>query len=150
MSAADQSRFLQTFSDRRQCFSDLLGFSAEQLSLIESDDYTRLLAILGSKQRVIGRLEEISRMHPWLWQEWQRHRDGLDSELRAACEKVLAETEDVLAELMQHERNSTTHLSRRRDETQFQLHRVTAGAQAQAAYRDSLAPRTHRHLDVGQ
>lgn len=150
MSVAEQSNFLQAFTDRHRCFSELLRFSQQQRALIDSDDYTQLLAILGSKQRVIGRLEEIGRMHPALGQDWKQQRDSLPAADRSLCDEQLAATEVLLEELMELERTSTDQLARRRDETQLELHRVTTGAQAQAAYRDSLAPRTHRHLDVGQ
>lgn len=142
--------FLQTFTDRRHCFAELRALSLEQLSLIDTDDYSRLLSILGSKQRIIGRLEEIGRTHPLLWQDWKLRRDRLESDTRTDCDAILAETEAILADLLEHERASTDHLSRRRDETQLQLQRVTTGTQAQAAYRDSLAPTTHRHLDIGR
>lgn len=142
--------FLQTFTDRRQCFVELLLLSREQLSLIDGDDYQRLLAVQGSKQRIIGRLEEIAKAAPRLGQEWKNCRDQLAPADRKACEAALAETEAILAALLEQERISTEYLQRRRDETQLQIAQLTAGEQAQSAYRDSLAPVTHRHLDINQ
>ena len=69
--------FLQTFADRRQCFSDLLELSRRQLGLVESDDYAQLLGLLGGKQRIIGRLEALGRARPQLWDEWRAARAEL-------------------------------------------------------------------------
>ena len=141
---------LQAFTSRRQCFAELLELSREQFRLIDEDDYTRLLRILGSKQRIIGRLEEIGKTYPRLGQEWKTRRDRLSTATRRACDETLAATDAMLAEIMEQERISTEHLARRREETRLQLQSVAAGAHAQTAYRDSLAPVTHRLLDVGQ
>jgi hypothetical protein len=83
-------------------------------------------------------------------QEWHTHRDSLPPAFRQSCEETLAESERLLGELMEHERISTEFLARRRDETRSQLQQISAGSHAQAAYRDSLAPVTHRVLDVDQ
>lgn len=145
-----ESDYLRTFRERRQCFAELLLLSREQLGLIDGDDYPRLLAILGNKQRVIGRLEEIGKSQPRLGQTWQSQRDRLTPAARRACDETLAETESILATLLEQERISTDHLASRREATRQQLECVTAGAQVQEAYRDSLAPVTHRHLDLDQ
>lgn len=142
--------FLQTFTDRRECFAELLKLSREQCELVDGDDYPRLLSLLGSKQRVIGRLEEIGKSRPKLGQEWHSRRDELPAISRQECDHVLHETEVILAELLIHERMSAEHLTRRRDETRLQLSTIAAGAEAQTAYHDNLAPVTHRHLNVDQ
>lgn len=144
------TEFIKTFHDRRQCFAELLVLSQRQQGLVETDDYTQLMRLLAGKQQIIGRLEAISNGAPRLWDDWRRERDVLPLAARDACERTLAETEALLAELLEHERVSTETLSRRRDETQEQLRSVTGGARVNQAYRDSLAPATHRILDLDQ
>ena len=148
MSVVASTNYLQCFVDRRQCFAELLQLSREQHQLIDTDDYTTLLVVLGNKQRVIGRLEEIARMNPYLGADWQTHRDRLPPTMRKGCEQVLAETEGILVDLMEEERQCTQFLTHRREETRLQLQGISAGQNAQSAYRDSLAPVTHRTLDV--
>jgi hypothetical protein len=144
------SDFLQTFTDRRQCFADLLELSKRQLGLVEADEYSRLLGLLGGKQQIIGRLETIGKAQPNLWDAWRQERDRLAPQARQACEQILAETESLLAELLEHERVGTDRLAHRRDQTAHQLRTVAAGSRVNQAYRDSLAPVTHRHLDLDQ
>lgn len=147
MSAPD---YVAMFGERRKCFAALLELSRRQSGLVETDDYTELLNVLGKKQQIIGHLEEVGSRRPHLWQEWRRDRDRLPKAARQACEISLAESESLLAELMEHERVSTETLARRRDETRRELQSVTSGVRVNHEYRDSLAPVTHRHLDVGQ
>ncbi len=142
------ANFNKTFHDRRQCFAELLELSQRQLGLVETDDYTQLMRLLAGKQQIIVRLETISRGAPRLWDDWRRERDQLPAASRAACEQTLAETEALLARLLEHERVSTETLSRRRDATQAQLRSVAGGARVNQAYRDTLAPVTHRLLDM--
>jgi hypothetical protein len=140
--------YFRTFQDRRTCFVDLLQLSRRQLELVESDDYPQLLGLLGGKQQIIGRLEAISVREPRLWDEWRRDRNYLAPVVRQACEQTLAETEVVLAELLEHERVSTDTLARRREQTARQLQAVASGSRVNQAYRDCLAPATHRHLNM--
>lgn len=142
--------FLKTFADRRQCFAELLELSRQQLGLVESDDYTRLLTLLGGKQQIIHRLEALGGRQPRLWDDWREARDGLAPAARGACDQVLAETETLLAQLLEQERVSTETLKARRDETACELRTVAAGSRVNQAYRDSLASATHRHLDLDQ
>lgn len=140
--------FLKTFGDRHACFAELLELSKRQVDLVEADDYTQLLGLLSGKQQIIGRLEAIGKLQPRLWDDWRAERESLGSAARQACEQTLAKTEALLARLLEHERVSTETLARRRDHTAEQLRTVTTGSRVNQAYRDSLAPVTHRHLDT--
>jgi len=142
------AEFLKTFADRRQCFAELFELSKQQMRLVDTDDYTQLLKLLGGKQQIISRLEAIGKGRPRLWDDWKAERDRLAPAARHACEKTLEETEALLAELLEHERTSTENLSRRRDQTARELRDVASGTRVNQAYRDTLAPVTHRHLDT--
>src|SRR5260370_25660453 len=142
--------FLTIFADRKQCFVDLLDLSQRQLGLVEADDYTQLLGLLGGKQQIIGRLETLGRIRPGLWDDWRSQRGGLAPAARKACDETLAQTEALLARLLEYERVSTEALARRRDHTARELRTVAAGSRVNQAYRDSLAPVTYRHLDRDQ
>ena len=144
------NEFLQTFAERRQCIAGLLELSQRQLDLVEADDYSRLLGLLGGKQQIISRLEEMGRGRPRLWDEWRQERGRLAPDVRQRCEETLAETEDLLARLLEQERISTECLARRRDDTARELRSVAAGSRVNQAYGESLAPVTHRFLDRDQ
>jgi hypothetical protein len=150
MPILDQSNMLTVLNARRQHCRSLLDLSRRQRSLIDASDYSQLLSILGQKQRLLGRLDELNKEHPDLKSRWKQIRDAGDPDWRDDCEHVLAETESILAELIEEEEQSTDYLTRKRDATQKELHAVTEGSRVHDAYRDSLAPATHRHLDIDQ
>ena len=142
--------YLILFRARQQCFEDLLSLANAQLAFIEQDDYTGLLGLLGQKQRSIGRLEELARTHPNLISEWRQQRDSFPANERQACESALETSESLLETLMQLDARCTDIIAARRAQTQQALRSVNAAAETQTAYRDTLAPVTHRHLDIGQ
>ncbi|MGE3315592.1 MAG: flagellar export chaperone FlgN [Planctomycetaceae bacterium] len=150
MPLLDHSNMLTVLNTRRQHCRNLLELSRRQRDLIDASDYSQLLTILGQKQRLLGRLDELNREHPDLKSRWKQIRDTGDADWRDDCEHVLAETESLLAELIEEEQDSTDHLTRKRDTTQKELQAVTQGSRVHDAYRESLAPATHRHLDIGQ
>lgn len=144
------TEILRLFETRREHCRNLLELSRRQIELIDGDDYTQLLSVLGRKQRILGALDELKMQHPQLMQRWQAQRTTADATMRDDCEHVLAETETILAELIKEEDDSTRRLTQRRNATQQKLQTISKGTQTHQAYRDSLAPVTHRYLDVDQ
>ena len=142
------SNILQIMKTRRQHCRSLLAFSKQQRELIDTHDYTQLLTVLGKKQRILFRLDELKSRHPDFGREWQTQRDSLDSNIRKKGETILSEIEAILGELLELEKESTTVISHRRDETKRQLEILTQGTQTHEAYRVNLAPVTSRHLDL--
>ena len=150
MSAMNISDFLTVLKTRREHYQQLLELSRRQMELINENDYSQLLVLLGRKQRVLGCLDGLNACNPNLWQQWRTDRGSAEPALRDECEHVLAETESILAELLKEEQSSTDHLTQQRDVTQRQLQAISEGSQIHEAYRDSLAPVTHRHLNIDQ
>jgi hypothetical protein len=150
MAAIPVCEILSVLKERREYCRELLKLSRAQRRLIDLDNYAALLDVLGRKQRILGSLDSLSRRNPDFKQVWRNERDGIAPELREECEHVLAETEALFGELLEEETDSTEHLTRRRDDTRKQLQSVSQGPHVHAAYRDSLGPSTHRHLDIDQ
>lgn len=142
--------FLAVFKSRRDHCHALLNLSRTQQELIHADDYTGLLVVLGQKQLILGRLDEVASRHRKLFADWKTLRESLAAETRLNCEHILAETEAILAELIEEENNSTAGIVRRRDAAHSELQAINQGTQVNHAYRDALAPTTHRHLDLNQ
>jgi hypothetical protein len=150
MSSFNASEFLSALEFRRDLCSDLLDLSGQQAALIETNNYTQLLLVLGQKQRILGQLDELKQRFPGIQQRWPTLRETIDPSLRNDCERLLAETETLLADLLNEEQESTEFLTKRRNDTQRRLQAVAEGPRIHSAYRDSLAPATNRILDVDQ
>jgi hypothetical protein len=147
MSAID---YLRLFKVRQATFAELLRLSESQWDLIVDDNYEGLLDVLGAKQRLLGRMEELTTAYPAIVDRWRSARDALGAPLRQECEQILDATERVLARLSEREQHCGAELERRRDHTRTELRRVTGGMEAAGAYHDSTAPSTSRLLDVSE
>ena len=150
MSVSTPVNHLQIFQTRREYCVALLELSLQQGRLIADDDYPQLLKVLQQKQHLIGRLQDYTRTYAALWNQWKQQREQLEPQQQADCDRVLDETEQILAQLLQVESESTTDLKQRRDATQQTLQNVSQGNQAHLAYHDTQAPATHRFLNVDQ
>ena len=148
----DRLDFSYLFRVRRDYCRALLELSRGQDVLIETDDYTQLLVILGQKQGILGRMEELNRGQPQLWETWRAQRGQLDPGARALCETLLGETEAVLAELHDQEQASTERLAQRRNATRLELTTLTQGVRAHDAYAHvgSAGADSGYRLDIGQ
>lgn len=150
MSALGVSDYLKIFKSRREYCRALLDLSQQQRAMIAAGDYGQLMGLLSQKQRLLGRLDEVARAEPTFWQQWTTRRDGFETGARQDCERVLEESEQILAALLEEENAGTTLLTERRNATQKQLQAISAGSQAHDAYQDPYAVSQARHLDVDQ
>ena len=142
--------YIRLFLPRQIRYVELLRLSLTQRQCILDDDYPQLLTVLGMKQRLLEDLDELAREQPGLKDQWLRDRARLPSDQRAECEKLLALTEAVLAQLTEHEQVCGHELESRRELTRKQLQAVATGSRAQTEYFDSLASESHRHLNIDQ
>jgi hypothetical protein len=141
--------FLAAFRLRQAFCLALLDLSAEQSALIEADAYADLVGLLGEKQRVLDALLDAGRTPIDLWRAWPNERDRLPAPLRSECERLLADSEALLKQLMDAEQSSAERLAARRNATEAALAAVHHGGIALSAYGDQQLPFGSRRLDVG-
>ncbi len=133
---------------RRKHCRDLLDLSQRQHQFIDSADYTQLMATLAQKQRILGRLDEMKRRYPELSRQWTSLRDSGLPATRNDCESLIAETETILAELLESEKQGTQHLSERREDTRRQIEAVSQGVHVNQVYADTSPTLNHRFLNT--
>lgn len=150
MLANEDHQLLPTLKRHHDLCAKLLDCSRQQMALIVEEDYTELLSVISRKQRLIEEWDNLKQQHPRLVETWNLHRAHLPETDRAVCEGLIRGIQNLYETLLREEQESTNALSLRRDATQRQLQNISQGAQTHEAYRDHLAPATHRHLDVGQ
>jgi hypothetical protein len=148
--ALDAERYLQAFRTRRDYCRSLLELSKRQPELIDRDDYTLLMETLGQKQRILGRMEELKTRHADISKSWPHDKSLLAADDRHACEELLAESEQLLVQLMTCEQQSTDSLIERRNRTESELHSLAEGSRVHEAYRDAHTPAARPRLDVDQ
>lgn len=150
MTSTQMIDYPKLFSVRLEYSKALLKLSFQQQDLINQDDYSGLLDVLGKKQQLLEQLDQYKKKLPALWEKWKSDRDQLPEEKRESCERILSESEAVLAKLLENEDTSTQCMVDRRDRTKQQIQSLNQGEKVGEAYRDSLAPVTHRHLNIDQ
>jgi flagellar FlgN protein len=150
MSLTTLNEILDVLKRRRTHCRELLDLSRRQNRIIEANDYTSLLNILGQKQRILSRLDDLKRRHPELGDQWTALRDAGPLAVRRECDEVISEIEAILAELMQTEKDGADDLSQRRDATRRQLESIAQGVHINETYRDNVAPFSHRFLDLNR
>jgi hypothetical protein len=77
-------------------------------------------------------------------------RETGQPDVRRDCEAIISETEAILAELVQTEKDGAEELSQRRDATRKQLESIAQGVHINETYRDNIAPFSHRFLDLNR
>ena len=135
---------------RRKHCRDLLELSRRQIQFIETNDFTQLMATLAQKQRILGRLDEVKRRYPELSRQWVALRDSGMPAVRNDCESLIADTESILAELLESEKEGTTQLTERRDATRRQLEAVSQGVHVNQGYADTTPVLNHRFLNTNR
>lgn len=142
--------FQAVFHERRTCFAGLLELSRRQPALIEQGDYSALLALLGRKQHLIDQLDRLAAAVPDVVTRWQSQKITLSDETRRVCDAELAAGEAVLQQILEIEQQSQQQLSERRDVVRHQLMGVASAGRAAAAYEETAARSTNRHMDFDQ
>jgi hypothetical protein len=150
MSLTTLNDILEVLKQRRAHCRELLDLSRRQNRVIDASDYTSLLSILGQKQRVLVRLDELKHRHPELGERWERLREAGPATVRRECGEIISEIEAILAELMQTEKDGADELSQRRETTRRQLESIAQGVHINETYRDNVAPFSHRFLDLNR
>jgi anion-transporting ArsA/GET3 family ATPase len=150
MSLATLNDILDVLKHRRAHCRDLLDLSRRQNRVIDASDYSSLLGILGQKQRILGRLDELNRRYPELSRQWTALRETGQPNLRSECQEIISETEAILAELVETEKVGAEQLCQRRDTTRRQLESIAEGVHVNDTYLDNVAPFNHRFLDLNR
>jgi hypothetical protein len=142
------TKFVQSLDVRRGHCRALLELARRQHGLVVQAQYGPLLELLQHKQHVLDRLSEVSRSQSALNGGWPQLREQAGDAVQARVEQLMDEVEHLLKEVAEQESQALADLQTQRDETARQIAELSQGTQVQRAYADSLAPATHRRLDV--
>ena len=150
----DEPRHLRRRSRRTQTPTGPLPGAARPVAASEPRDRCQRLfksaGNPGSETTHSGRLDDLKRRYPELGEQWTALRDQGRPQVRSQCEGIISETEAILAELIQTEKDGADQLVRRRDTTRQQLESIAQGFHVNDTYLDNVAPFNHRFLDTNR
>jgi len=130
--------------ERRDLCRSLKSVAESQREALAGEDYESLIRVLGERRVLLDRLAAAATAS----RDWPTTRTLLPEAERIEGDALWNETRTLLGELARAEQEAITDLTARRDATREELRDIASAGRANAAYRDSLAPVTHRSLDV--
>lgn len=132
--------------ERRDLSCRLAELSERQRLALGDRDYESLIGILSEKQTLLERLAVLSAAA----RNWSAERVFVSPGERAEGEALLNEGTRLLGEAARLETDDIAELTAQRNAAQAALQEISSAGQVHSAYRDALAPATHRSLDVGR
>jgi hypothetical protein len=130
-----ETDLLTALVERKQtCLEQLLELGRQQCALVEIDDMTTLLQVLSVKQQMIAQLQQIERQLDPFRVQRPEDRRWRDESVRLRCSETLMRTEQLLAAVLQCEKQAEQSLQQRRDETAARLANVSHAQRARGAY----------------
>ena len=125
---------------KHRCLTQLRELGQRQMPFIAGDEMTNLLDLLAVKQRALAQLQQIdAALEPFRKEDPQR-RKWRSEEDRLACARLLEECEKLLADIVDHDKESQRQLILRRDETDRQLQGTHLASLARNAYGHDAPP----------
>ena len=129
------------------CLSQLRDLGTRQLELVESGDMPQLLKVLAAKGHLIAVLQSIEgELEPYRTED-PESREWSDAELRTKTGELSAECQQLLAEVIQQEKNAEGRMTLRRDEAASQLQGAHVATNARQAYQSEPST-SRRTLDL--
>ena len=132
----------------RQWYESFAALSQRQMRIIEDGETAELLRVLARKQQVLEKIDQVEQTLAPLKGQWPTLRDELPAERRAGVERVIDQVRDVLAEVIELERQSERRLCQRKESTLQEIERSSRGQQAPNAYGATARPTGNRYLDT--
>lgn len=148
MDAERVQLLIDTLTQKRDCCRHLLELATRQQEPIRSGEMHALMEVLGNKQRVLGRMEEVQRRLAPLADLWQSRRETLEPDARNHCEELLTETEQLLARLIEQEKLCEQGLIQMRKSAMEQLQEADSGSKLNEAYSTASASESRRIVDL--
>src|SRR5688572_24134420 len=88
-------------AEQRDICEQLKHFSSRQTSLIASNEPERLLDILADRQQLLDRLDVIAQKLRPYQKNWRQFRQGLNRVDGSMADRLIAEVNALLAEILQ-------------------------------------------------
>ena len=136
----DTDKLTKLLADKCQLLAQLRQLGVRQFESIETADLSQLLSLLAAKQRLIGGLQTIEQqLDPYRAQSPDERQWANPADRRQSAQ--LAETcQQLLAEVVEIEKQSEYRLVLRRDEAAARLQAAHFASQARQAYDGPTSP----------
>jgi len=129
-------------AQKLQLLELLARLSHAQVELIDSGDMTKLLPVLGAKQRLLAQMQQFEQALAPFRNDDPEQRIWASVAAREKCRADAQRSEQLLAEIMEMERQGEAEMIRRRDDTARRLEEMDTASRAHSAYFEVPVPAT--------
>lgn len=137
-------RLADLIGKRHRCLLQLRDLGSKQAELIETGEMGPLLRLIAAKNQIIVALQAVEQELAPFDQQDPDQRDWSSAAARQDCAEQAASCQQLLAEIMQMERDNEQRMTERRDQVALQLQAVQSASAARGAYQaqQTARPRT--------
>ncbi|REJ67445.1 MAG: hypothetical protein DWQ31_10930 [Planctomycetota bacterium] len=143
MSNLTTNQLADLIDQKHACLMQLREVGIRQLEIARGGELEVLMQLLAGKQRLIDQLTRIEQqLKPYRGQDPEQ-REWSSAAARERCAAVATECEGLLRAIVQQEQQSTSELTRRRDDAEHRLQGAHIASTVHQAYvRDDAPQRT--------
>jgi len=127
-------RLLQIVQAQIPLLEQILRLSEKQLNIVQLSNMELLIPLLAQKQKVYEMFEELrQQLKPYQNIEPQNRKWESEQE-RLDCEAAIQKSKELIAAILELERQCHAEMTRQRDDTKRQLQKIGASGKAATAY----------------
>ena len=147
LTSSNTERLAELIATRHELLVQMRDLGRLQMEFIGSNDFTQLLKVLASKQRVLTALQAADRELKPFRDDDPASRSWNNPQRREQCAELARRCDSIFREIVEQERHSEALLAACRDEASARLHGAHSSAQARGAYvTQSTAARSYLDL----
>jgi len=125
---------------QRSLYAKLESTASGQRDLITGDKPAMLLGLLADRQRITGRLTELSHRLEPIWRDWENQRVRFSEPQRSEAESLLEEIRARMRKVMGRDEEDARLLLARKQAVGNSMKSAHSSAEAISAYRAASAP----------
>jgi len=130
----DSRELIDLLSEQRDLYVELRKLSGEQRALITGESPEQLLGVLVKRQRIIDRLDGLTRRLRPYQQEWRTVRAGLNPADGRRVDQLVAEVNTLLKGILEEDATDAELLAARKSDTARKMQTTKTARYAGAAY----------------
>ena len=142
------SHLIHLLTQQRLLYRQLRELAQKQSGLVDGNNPEMLLRVLAARQRIIDRLRGIDRELKPIRDEWQQIAQSLPAPQRQKAQKLVAEVQQILGEIIARDEKDTRALSHQQKQVAGEIKAAAAGKRVHQAYSQGSGQDVTSRLDA--
>ncbi|MCP4711567.1 MAG: hypothetical protein GY869_23355 [Planctomycetes bacterium] len=142
------SHLIQLLTKQRLLYRQLRELAQKQSDLVDGSNPELLLRVLAARQRIIDRLRGIDKELKPIRDEWRQIASMLPSPQQQEAQKLVAEVQEILGEIIARDEKDTKTLSDQQQHLAGEMQTAAAGKRVHQAYAQSSSQGVQSRLNT--